>query len=455
MNDTGPQRGIPSTLERAARWSGDVPREADVVVIGGGIAGISTAWELAGRGLKVVLCEKGRVGAEQSGRNWGWIRAQGRDPSELPMMLEARHLWADWAKRLGPPLGHRTCGVTYLAGSEAELAGFEDWLTHARAHDMDSKMLSSAEMAQIVPGADMSHWPGALHTGSDGCAEPFAAVPQMASVLSEAGVVIREACAVRALDIQAGRVTGVITEAGRIACDAVVLCAGAWSSLFLAAHDVRLPQLIVRSTVAATEPIENGPTGAATDPHVAWRKRADGGYSLACPGAQTAFLGPDMIRNTARFLPLLRQNWRSMRFRAASPVGFPDGWRTPRHWQPDAVSPFERQRILDPDPDRKALQAAAQNFARAFPGLGVPKLRRVWAGMIDTMPDVIPVLDHVPELPGLVVGTGLSGHGFGIGPAIGRVLAGLVMQDRSPHDLTRFRLARFRDGSKLRPGPSI
>jgi glycine/D-amino acid oxidase-like deaminating enzyme len=93
-------------------------------------------------------------------------------------------------------------------------------------------------------------------------------------------------------------------------------------------------------------------------------------------------------------------------------------------------------------------------FARAFPALGRPRLRAAWAGMIDTMPDVVPVLDRAP-VPGLFIATGLSGHGFGIGPGIGRVMADLVAGNAPGHDLTRFRLSRFADGSRLTPGPSL
>ena len=96
-----------------------------------------------------------------------------------------------------------------------------------------------------------------------------------------------------------------------------------------------------------------------------------------------------------------------------------------------------------------------EDFARAFPALGKPRLRAAWAGMIDTMPDVVPVIDHAEGAPGLTIVTGLSGHGFGIGPAIGRIAADLVLGRAPGHDLSRFRHARFTDGSRIEPGPSL
>ena len=94
-------------------------------------------------------------------------------------------------------------------------------------------------------------------------------------------------------------------------------------------------------------------------------------------------------------------------------------------------------------------------FAAALPGLGRPKLKKAWAGMIDTIPDVVPVVDRVAAIQGLVIATGMCGHGFGIGPGVGRVVADLVAGGEVGHDLTRFRLSRFSDGSPLVPGPTL
>ena len=90
-----------------------------------------------------------------------------------------------------------------------------------------------------------------------------------------------------------------------------------------------------------------------------------------------------------------------------------------------------------------------------FPGLGVPKLRRTWGGMIDILPDVVPVIGRSASLPGLVLATGMCGHGFGIGPGVGRVVADLVLGRPPGHDLERFSPERFTDGRRLARGPSL
>ncbi len=111
-------------------------------------------------------------------------------------------------------------------------------------------------------------------------------------------------------------------------------------------------------------------------------------------------------------------------------------------------------RMLNPRPHMGKLYGLSAAFSRIFPqsGTGAPA-SAAWAGMIDTMPDVVPVVDRAETVPGLMIGTGMSGHGFGIGPGMGRVLAALVTGRDVGHDLTRFRLSRFSDGSPMRIGP--
>jgi glycine/D-amino acid oxidase-like deaminating enzyme len=435
------------------RFPGPPPAQADVVVLGGGIIGVMTAWYLAKAGQRVVLCEKGRVAGEQSSRNWGWIRQTGRDPAELPVVIEALRIWETLAQQFGDALGFRRTGVMYLARTEAEMQGFADWLPHAGALGVDTRLLTRAEAAAQLPGAT-APWVGAMHTPSDAKAEPWAAVPLLAAGAVAQGAIIVENCAVRALDIAAGRVAGVVTELGRIACSSVVVAGGAWSSLFLRSAGVAIPQLSVRASVAATEPIAGGPEVAGVDDTFAFRKRADGGYTLAPGGAHDFYLGPDAFRHIGPYWPVFKKDYRSTNLRAMAPRGFPDAWGTPRKWDADRASPFEAMRILNPAPNMGLLGQVQDAFARAFPALGRPRLRATWAGMIDTMPDVVPVVDHAP-IAGLTIATGMCGHGFGIGPAFGRIVADMVMGRATGHDMSRFRLSRFTDGSALIPGPAL
>ncbi len=445
---------FPITLSSPASYPRTPPRESEVVVIGGGVIGVCTALFLVRAGKQVTLLEKGRIAAEQSSRNWGWIRQQGRDPAELPIMVEAAKLWRELAPQLDRDIGLKQTGVTYLADSDGKMQGYADWLTHAAANGIDSRLMDAGEVAVAFPGLSKTY-AGGLITPSDMRAEPWVAVPALAALAVKEGVRIIENCAVRKLDLAAGRIAGVVTEAGAIRTASVVLAGGAWSALFLRAHGVSLPQLSVRESVVATSVLPEVHAGAVAEAGLAFRRRADGGYTLAPGAAPELYVGPDAFRAFRHYLPQLRNNPFGQRFRASAPKGFPDAWTTPRRWAADSLSPFEAMRILDPAPDHRRLRKVLKQFAALYPALPPITARTSWAGMIDTMPDIVPVVDHCAQIPGLTIGTGMSGHGFGIGPGMGRVLAALVMGNAPGHDMTRFRADRFSDGSPIRPGPAI
>ena len=229
----------PSLISEASpvQFPGPHPDQADVVVIGGGVAGVSTAYYLAKRGVRVVLCEKGRVAAEQSSRNWGWVRQQGRDWAELPIMMEANRLWQGLAAETGETdLSFSQSGCLYLADSPAAMTKYEGWYDAAKQAQLDTVLLTAADIRDRYPNiagpADGGEWAGGMITPSDGRAEPFLAVPALARAAERAGAIIVENCAVRTLDVAGGRVAGVVTEHGRVATDRVVLAGGAWSTHF-------------------------------------------------------------------------------------------------------------------------------------------------------------------------------------------------------------------------------
>lgn len=445
------------TSQSPVRFADPLPAEADVVVIGAGVAGTATAYFLAKQGVRVVLCEKGRVAGEQSSRNWGWIRQQGRDWAELPIMMESNRIWRRLAQETGEAdLAFTETGCLYLADSEAVLAKHRDWYEVAQQHQLGTKLLSAAEIARDYPNIQASPgkpWLGGMITPTDGKGEPFVAVPALARAAQREGAVIAEACAVRTLDVQAGKVAGVVTEKGRIKARQVVLCGGAWSTFFAANAGLSLPQLAVRSTVARTEEAPHAYGPNISTPGLTMRRRADGGYTVTSGDLAEHFLSPNSFRWLGKYRKLLQKSAKDVKLIPMAPKGYPGSWGNARKWRADQESPFERQRVLNPEPSPVVVQRIRERLPQRFPELAGTRIAEAWAGMIDVTPDAVPYLGEDHRMPGLYYATGLSGHGFGIGPAIGRVMADLVVGRTPGHDLARFRTSRFFDGSEIEPGP--
>ncbi len=190
-------------------------------------------------------------------------------------------------------------------------------------------MLSSAEVTRLLPNSTRT-WPGALYTPSDGGAEPEKAASAIAEAARRHGAAILSSCAVRGVEQQAGRVSAVVTERGRIACQAVLVAAGVWSRLFCGNLDLRLPQLKVRASVMRTEPLSGGPDISVAGPRFGWRKRQDGGYIVSQAGATIIDIVPDSFRLLPDFLPALKRGERDLRLRLGH--RFVEEWKVPRLW---------------------------------------------------------------------------------------------------------------------------
>lgn len=447
--------GFPITEQSPITYSADLPEAVDVVIIGAGVIGVMSAYFLAQKGQSVLLLEKGRVAGEQSSRNWGWIRQQMRDHAELPIMVEANRIWQQLARDMGEDsLGLRRCGVSYYSNSEKAHARYQEFIPLAKSHGVESKLLTQNEISQMTPGLQ-TRFETVLHTPSDMSAEPWRAVPAFAELAQEAGVLIRENCAARLIEHSNGAITGVITEAGSVRANAVLVAAGAWSGRLLARLGVPIPQLSVQSNVCASAPMDHVVDASSDFGDVAARRRPDGGYTITPSDHHRVYIGPDAFRHFSKYIPQLMMNPFGRNYRLMAPRDFPDAWGNRGAWQGDEISPFERMRILNPAPMMGPLRAATKAFARHFPGAGRPEIRAAWAGMIDAMPDVVPIVDRAPHYGGLYICTGMCGHGFGIGPAFGRIMADMITGGAIGHDLARFRLGRFTDGSRLELGPGL
>ncbi|MEC8888518.1 MAG: FAD-binding oxidoreductase [Pseudomonadota bacterium] len=425
-----------------------LPKSTEVAIIGGGIIGVSAALTLAERGIPVALFEKGHIAGEQSSRNWGWCRQQGRDPRELPLIIESLALWRKIHQRTRCDVGFRQCGILYLANTAKDVADREAWLQHGLAYGVESRMVSSKEISELLPGSN-EQWAGGLYTPTDGRAEPTIAAPAIARAARQLGARIFTQTAVRGIEKTGGRISAVVTENGSVQCSTVILAGGAWSSTFCRNLDLRLPLLMTIGSVFRTAPLNDAPERSVSGAGFAIRKRLDGGYTVSHGSISSFDIVPDSFRFLKDFLPLawmarkiLRPTWTNR---------FKTEWRQKNKWSLDEQSPFEHIRTLDPMPIQSTLNKSKQNLIHAFPAFQDIEVVESWGGLIDATPDAVPVISPVDNLPGFFLATGLSGHGFGIGPAAGQLAADVATASEPLVDPTPFRFSRFSDGSRIQP----
>ena len=437
--------GVPKMLSQQ-------PKEADIVIIGGGIIGVSTALFLAKQNIRVVLCEKGFIAGEQSGRNWGWVRVQGRDTREIPMMLESLNIWRNLSDDIGEDVGYVEGGCLYSARTQKDLKHYSEWLDVAHEYDIPTTIIDGEKLTNIA-GESSKQWIAAMYTPNDGRAEPHKATPAIAKAASRFGAKILTGCTVRGIETQAGNVSSVITEHGPIKTNQVLCAAGAWTSLFCRSLGINVPQLKVRGTVARTAPVATNIYGNIFDKYIGIRRRQDGGYTIAHGSVLDHGITPSTIKYALMYIPALIKEINVLRLSIGK--DFINELKTPKQWQLDEVSPFEKNRILNPEPNLKVLRSIKKNLGKTFPELKNIEIIESWAGMVETTPDVIPIISDYKKIPGFYIATGFSGHGFGIGPGAGKSIATMLMGKEQSIDLSPFKLRRFFDGSKIQPQSTI
>lgn len=426
------------TLERVETQD-QLPDSTSVVIIGGGIVGLTAALALAERNIPVVLLEKGHVAGEQSSRNLGWIRKTNRHLHDVPLAQAADRLWAEMPSRVGQDVGYKQAGIMFLAKTAAQLAMHQGWLKSVESLSLDSRMVSPEEIEELVPGGKGS-WLGGIYTPSDGNAEPSIAASAIAKAAIKKGAIIVQQCAVRTLSTDGGKVTGVVTEKGAIRCEQVLLAGGAWSRRFLGNLGISFPTLPLICSVLRTKPMD-GPTDIAVGgPDFSFRKHQDGGYIITQRGKLDAPVTLDHLLIGHKYLDQLRTQ-RSFLNISMGSYFFKDLGLS-RRWNAKNRTPFEKVRTNDPEFNADLNQQALNNLRQAWPIFEKAEIAEAWAGIIDVTPDSNPVIDQVKSIPGLTVATGFSGHGFGTGPAAGQLAADLMsgvepIIDPSPYRFDR------------------
>ncbi|UGS88410.1 FAD-binding oxidoreductase (plasmid) [Ralstonia wenshanensis] len=426
---------------RLIESASSLPAQADVVVIGGGIIGVFAAYYLARRGVSVAVVEKGRIGAEQSSRNWGWCRQQNRDARELPMATKSLELWEQFAADTGEDTGFRRCGLLYLSNDEEELARWTKWRDFAKTAGVTTHMLSSQEASERGRLTGRA-WKGGVFSPSDGTADPAKAASSVAAALMKLGGTVHQNCAARGIEVAGGRVSGVVTEAGTIKTRTVVFAGGAWASSFCRQLGIRFPQATVRQSIVRVTGVTEPVPDALHTARVSITRRSDGSYNLAISGRGRVDPTAQLLRFAPQFLPMFAKRWRNVF--PGGLEGIRAGHETLARWRLDAPTPMERMRILDPRPDAAAVRQTYNRAVELLPVLGQAGVANAWAGFVDNTPDGVPGIGEVPEIPGFILAAGFSGHGFGIGPGAGHLIADLVTGEKPIFDPAPYDPARFK-----------
>ena len=423
-------------------------KQADVAVIGGGIAGSAIAYNLAKGGAKVVLLEKGGIADEQSGRAWGFVRQQGRSPRELPLMIECNKMWQSLSEELNADIEWVQGGNLAVAYDDDRMRQLEEWCKVGQGYGLDVEMLTGKRVHDMIPQAS-GRFAGGMYTPTDGHAEPIKATTALARAAQENGAEIITNCAVEGIETSNGQVTGVVTEGGLVRAPVVVCAAGAWSPKVARMVGLSLPYRVVRGTVTETTPTDPISPVGFWSPDLSFRQRPNGSFYVASSGRADYDVDLESFRDIRLFWPNFLKNRQNIKINVGKQL-VQDILRA-MPWSPTKKHPFAHTVGVEPEPNRDKVTTTMQRFHELFPSLESVGVKRVWAGRIDATADAVPVMGEVDKLKGFIFATGFSGHGFAMGPIVGKVISELILEGKPSIDLYALRHSRFKEGDMEQP----
>jgi len=373
-----------------------LPAAASVVVIGGGVVGCSIAYHLARRGLRdVVVLERETVGSGTTSKAAGGIRAQFATETEIRFSLESIAVFERFEEEFGVDPGYRKNGYLFLVSDPADLRGFEERMARQRALGVDVRRIGPDDARKLVPALRVDDLVAAIWGPQDGLAGPAEVTAGFARRARELGVNIAEGVEVTAIELTAGRVSGVRTSAGAIACPLAINAAGPAAARVGRLAGLALPVLPRRRHIFFTEPFPEipGPVPLTTD-------RASGFYFRK--EMEQVLLSPGDVEDIGE----------------------------------DFSVPMDRTKV----------EETVQKAVHRVPLLADARIAGGWAGLRPLTPDDHAIIGPAPGVEGFFLAVGFGGHGFQHSPATGRHVAEWILDGRPSLDLSLFDPGRFARG---------
>jgi sarcosine oxidase, subunit beta len=373
-------------------------KTADIVIIGGGIIGASIAYYLAAMGAgRIVLLEKGSLGEGSTAKCAGGIRTQFSTDINIRFSLQSLQTWNHFQEIFGVPLDFKKVGYLFLASSEDEWSLFKAGCRLQRDYRVPVELLSPSEIGDRWPFLRIDDLVGGTFCGWDGYAGPYEALTGFAKGARRAGVRICEGIEVHSIFHEKGRVTGVCSPEGDISCPVVVNAAGPFAERVGRMAGIHVPVKPYRRQLFFTAPFSRIP-----DP-----------------------------------LPLV--------------IDFHRGWYFRREVKGFLISgPKDDFPSFNTSVDFAAMAETADNAVYRVPVLETAQISHGWAGLYEVSPDNHAILGETPELKGFFLANGFSGHGFQHSPAVGEVMAQLIMGQMPAIDISVLAVERFSTGKLIR-----
>ncbi len=375
---------------------------ADVVIIGGGVVGVSAAFHLAEAGAQVVLFERDQLGSGSTSKAAGGVRAQFSDPLNIRIAQRSLELFKDFPNRPGWEIDLHEVGYLFLLTREAEVEAFTRNVALQNELGVPSRIITPAEAKELCPLLEVDDVLAATYSPEDGHATPESVVMGYAYAARQFGAQLLTGHEVEAIEHRDGRISAVRANGRTVQTDTVICAAGAWSRHAGALAGVELPVSPLRRQVLFTEPMDNLP------------KR----IPLTIDFSSTFYFhgeGPGLL------------------FGMSDPTETPGfNLETTDTWIP-------------------ALLEAAE---RRAPRVAAAGIQGGWAGLYDMSPDHNAIIGEAEDVSSFLYATGFSGHGFLQGPATGEILRDLVLERPTFVDVAPLSVDRF-DGRDLRPELNI